>query len=91
MDHSRAVFLSDMGQCTPAAALSSGHRKYHWQTVPYEAEGVCGTLLFAGPETEAPQVTLPIEAAGWHAIYVGLWSNWTDSILKMKLTDDPPT
>ena len=88
MDHSRAVFLSDMGQCTPAAALSSGHRKYHWQTVPYEAEGVCGTLLFAGPETEAPQVTLPVEAAGWHAIYVGLWSNWTDSILKAKLTDD---
>ena len=89
MDHSKAVFLSDMGRCTPAAALSSGHQKYHWQTVPYEAEGVSGTLLFAGPETEAPVVRLPVEASGWHAVFVGLWSNWTDSLLKVKLTGDP--
>ena len=33
-------------------------------------------------------MTLPVEASGWHAIYVGLWSNWTDSILKVKLSDD---
>ena len=26
---------------------------------------------------------------GWHAIFVGLWSNWTPSLLKIKLTSDP--
>ena len=89
MDHSKAIILSDMGRCVPAAALSPGHEKYHWQTVPYEAEDVSGTLLFAGLGSEAPPVTLPVEVSGWHAIFIGLWSNWTDILLKTKLSDDP--
>ena len=88
MDHSKAIYLSDMSRCGPAAALSPRHTRYHWQTVSYQADGVSGTLLFAGPETEAPPVTLPVDATGWHAIFVGLWSNWTESLLKVKLTDD---
>ena len=89
MDHSKAIVISDLGVCQPQAAITPGHLKYHWQAVPYEAEGVSGTLLIAGPETEAPPLTLPIEASGWHAIFVGLWSNWTPSLLKVKLTNDP--
>lgn len=89
MDHSRAIIISDLSVCVPEQALGPGHRKYHWQTTPYEAEGVSGTLLFAGPETEAPVITLPLELSGWHAIFVGLWSNWTPSLLKVKLSSDP--
>ena len=89
MDHSKAIVISDLSVCQPEAALAPGHLKYHWQTVPYEAEGVSGTLLMAGPETEAPPLTLPVSVSGWHAIFVGLWSNWTPSLLKIKLTSDP--
>ncbi len=53
MNHSNATYISDLRVCAPAAALSTGHLKYHWQTVPYEAEGVSGTLLIADSETEA--------------------------------------
>ena len=89
MDHSKAIYISDMGQCMPRAALASGHSKYHWQTVPYEAEDMSGVLLFAGPATEAPPVTLSLDVSGWHAIFVGLYSNITPSLLKVKLTGDP--
>ena len=89
MDHSKAIVISDLSVCQPQTAVTPGHLKYHWQATPYEAEGVSGTLLFAGPETEAPPLTLPLEVSGWHAIFVGLWSNWTPSLLKIKLTSDP--
>ena len=64
MDHSKAIVISDLSVCQPQAALTPGHLKYHWQATPYEAEGVSGTLLFAGPETEAPPLILPIEVSG---------------------------
>lgn len=41
MNHSNATYISDLRVCAPAAALSTGHLKYHWQTVPYEAEREC--------------------------------------------------
>ena len=75
MDHSKAVYITDMGACTPAAALSAEHRKYRWQTVPYEAEGVSGTMIYSGPETDTPPVTLPLGVSGWHAVFLGLYSN----------------
>ena len=89
MDHSKAIYLSDLSGCIPSLALSNEHRKYHWQVVPYEAEGISGNLLIAGPETEAPPVTLPLAVSGWYAIFLGLWSNWTPTRLRVKLTSDP--
>lgn len=89
MDHSRAIVLSDLSRCTPPAALTPDHRRYHWQVVPYETEGFSGNFLIAGPETEAPPVTLPLQVSGWHAVFLGLWSNWTPTLLRVKLTGDP--
>jgi len=53
--------------------------------------------------TEAPEVRLPVEATGWHAIHIGIWmtgktdSGWgrttmgsgTVGSLKIRLSDDP--
>lgn len=82
------IYVTDLGLCEPRLALSTERRKYHWQVVPFEAEAFCGNMLIAGPETEAPEVTLPLNVKGWHRIYLGLWSNWTTDLARVRLTGD---
>ena len=91
MNHSKAVYISDLSQCMPTAALSPTHVKYHWQTIPYEAEDISGVMLFAGPESETPPVPLPVEASGWHAVFVGINTNMCgprEAILKVRLSGE---
>ena len=85
----RPIYLSDLTRCEPGAAISDGPRKGHWQAVSYEAEGVSGHMLVAGVECDAPTLTLPLGVQGWHAIYLGAWTHWVDSAVKLKLTRDP--
>ena len=82
------IYVTDLGRCEPQIALSTARRKYHWQVVPFETEQFCGNMLIAGPETEAPAVTLPLNVSGWHRIYLGLWSNWTTDLARVRLTED---
>ena len=82
------IYVTDLGRCEPRLALSTERRRYHWQVVPFETEAFCGNMLIAGPETEAPEVTLPLNVSGWHRIYLGLWSNWTTDLARVKLTGD---
>jgi hypothetical protein len=45
-----------------------------WRTIPYETtDGLSGSMIWAGPETGAPEVTLDLPVQGWHALYVGLF------------------
>lgn len=68
------TLLSDLSRCRPAGAVSAKPpRGFAWQAVPYEAEGIAGTMLTAEPEWIVPDVELPLGAEGWHAIYLGLW------------------
>lgn len=92
IDHDKAIYISNMDACQPSAALSQTLVKYHWQSIPYEAENVSGVMLYAGPEAQVPPVTLPVNLSGWHAVFVGLYSNWcepAEAKLKLRLTDDP--
>ncbi|MDE0631008.1 MAG: family 10 glycosylhydrolase [Caldilineaceae bacterium] len=82
------IYLTDLGRSLPQIALSSERRKYHWQVVPYETQEFSGNMLIAGPETEAPPVTIPLGVSGWHRIYLGLWSNWTEELVRVRLTGD---
>ena len=84
----KPIYVTDMGECMPRLALSDARRKYHWQVVPYETAEFSGRMLIAGPETQAPQVSLPLRASGWHRIHLGLWSNWTDDMARVRLTRD---
>lgn len=85
------ILLTDMSRCRPAEALSPRARRGHWQLVAYEAEEVSGTMVLARPETAAPEITLPLNTQGWHAIYLGLMGQtWAGSpLLKVKLSNDP--
>lgn len=81
------MFL-DLAAAQPAAALATRHCKGAWLAVPFESDAGRGTLLYAGPETDAPTVTIPLNAAGWHRVFLGLWSNWTPSTIRVKLSAD---
>lgn len=89
--HKHEVLLTDMSRCQPGEALSSDARHGHWQLVPFETDEVSGTMVWARPETEAPEITLPLGVRGWHAIYLG-FAGWTwagNPRLGVKLSGDP--
>jgi len=87
------IWLSDMSKCTPESALAFKRRKHHWQLIEYEAEAVKGTMLSAGPETEAPDVIYPLHLQGWHAVCVRIWgmslAAGVENMIEVRLTDDP--
>src|SRR3972149_5402047 len=87
------IFLSDMRRCVPAAALSATCKKNHWYLIPYETEKVSGVMIGSLSANSAPNVTLPLNVSGWHAVYAGFWNPhhaYDGGIkVKLKLTDDP--
>ncbi|MDD3927149.1 MAG: hypothetical protein PHT33_10895, partial [bacterium] len=94
-DSSKASVITDMSMATPASALSPQGKAGHWRLIDYTTEeGLCGRLLHAGPETKAPEVSIPLNVSGWHAIFIGfwpghLWVNVGDQYeVKLKLTSD---
>lgn len=68
------IYLSDLGRCQPASALSRKPRRHHWRLLDYETSEFQGVMLVAGENTAAPEITLPVSQRGWHAIYFGLRS-----------------
>jgi hypothetical protein len=88
-DERQAIYISDLTGCLPAAALSPTPRQNCWQTIAYEAEGLAGTMLVADSNCSAPALTLPLDVQGWHAIHLGVWTDWTDSSIRVKLSDAP--
>lgn len=57
----------------------------------YETENFAGTLLVAGEETLAPEITYPLKARGWHRISIGLYGERFDgdTVIQVRLTRDP--
>ena len=39
--------------------------------MPFETRDFSGTLIAAGTETEAADVTYPLDVQGWHAVSIG--------------------
>ncbi|MCX5659237.1 MAG: hypothetical protein NTW19_05880 [Planctomycetota bacterium] len=70
-----AVVRSDMSQALPAEALSPRAKHGRWKLIPYETtDGLAGQMIWASPLTDAPPVKVPLDATGWHAVFVGLFS-----------------
>ena len=68
-----AVVLSDMSRVVPKSALADVRTKRHWKVLEYETkDGLSGKSIASMPDTGAPNVTLPLNTKGWHAVYVGL-------------------
>ena len=91
------VLISDLSRCEPRSALSPESKKNCWYTVPYETEdGIKGVLLGKGELSTPPDVSLPLDAKGWHAIYLGVFRGGISigapfadpCLLKVKLRDE---
>ena len=86
------IYLTDLARCTPSSALARQPKPGHWRLMPYEAEGISGTLLGAGSLAQAPPVTLPLPVEGWCRIYLGIWDPIHaydgPTLLKVKLTGE---
>ena len=68
-----AIFRPDLSKCSPAARLTRSFEEAKWQMVDYETEeGVKGTMVYAPPEHDCGELTLPLEATGLCKIYVGI-------------------
>ncbi len=85
-----AIVLSDMGLAEPASALTERAAHGKWKVIPYEIGARKGRMVWASEETDAPALTLPLNAKGWHAVFVGMASplGQAKSVL-LKLTRDP--
>lgn len=90
-----AIILSDMTKVTPGSALTYDiRRKRQWKVLDYETkDGLKGNSISCTPDTGAPAVTLPLNAKGWYAVYVGLggmgrFAFGQESDARLKLTND---
>ena len=87
----KEIFLSDLSKLVPESALSTEMKKNCWRIIKYETDqGIDGTMLYAGPETDAPDIIYPLDLEGWYAIYIGIWGRQADKdVIRVKLKDDP--
>jgi hypothetical protein len=83
-------FLTDMGAAEPKRALSTTPGKDRWLVLEYEAEGLKGRMVSAAPTVQPPDLVLPLNARGWHAVSIGLWLalSYTDVRVKHRLASE---
>ena len=87
------ILITDLSVCTPREGLSSRHQRGHWKVVPYATKTFDGNSLWALEHTDAPEVILPLQAIGWHAVYLGLGNGGVPgapnpNVVRVKLSDD---
>jgi len=83
------IYITDMSQCQPSSSLSDVPAGDKWHVVPYEAAEVKGKMLCAQSLVQAPEVTLPLNVKGWHAISIGFWPGiYYDSRVKYRLSGE---
>ena len=68
------VYFRDLDHCRPRSALTRRGKRFCWRLIDYETDRFPGVMLFAGQETETPEVTYPLVVKGWHDIYIGMFN-----------------
>lgn len=88
-----ARYITQMDACQPRGALSGRMEQGRWQLITYETEELKGVMVGALSIINAPNLTIPLDAAGWHKVYIGYWNPShlydDDPIIKVKLSDQP--
>lgn len=87
----KPTYVTDLTRASPAEALSPGLRHGKWKVIPYETlEGLAGKMIWCSPMTDAPEVRIALPVAGWHAIFIGLFStSEAPSVAWVRLDSDP--
>ena len=69
-----ARYITDLEIAQPRDAVSRKNEAGKWRLLPYETQDLRGKMLLAASFINAPDVTLPLQAKGWHAVYLGVWN-----------------
>tara|TARA_Y100000588_G_scaffold373964_1_gene448448 strand:- start:116 stop:1825 length:1710 start_codon:yes stop_codon:yes gene_type:complete len=82
--------LSDLSQCQPATALARASRPGTWRLIDYQTTEFAGTMVYAGPGLDAPELALPLHCSGYHAIYLGVHypGQFGDAHVRVRLSSD---
>jgi len=73
-DAAGARYITDLGIVRPQAAVCTKNEAGRWRLLAYQTQNLSGKMLFAPSFIRAPDVTLPLQAKGWHAVYLGVWN-----------------
>ena len=82
------TYLCDLGLCELASAVSVDAAPGVWRALEYETDELSGTMLLAGDETGAPEITYRLNRKGWHRLSVGLCPSLGPSTVQVRLSDD---
>ena len=86
---SKTVYLTDMGRCSPESALSTATSNTQWQVASYDAGQIKGKMIVAQAFATPPEVRLPVNETGWHAISIGFWPGiYDDCSIRYKLSNE---
>ena len=85
-----SIYLLDMTACEPRDAISDDFEKGKWTAVDFSVEQGEGKMLFCGPDTQAPPLSLNPGVKGWYHIFVGTYRPQLDpeTVLLLKLSSD---
>ena len=74
IDTPNARYITQMDACQPQNALSDRMEQGKWQLITYETEDLKGVMVGALSIINAPNLTIPLDAVGWHKVYIGYWN-----------------
>ena len=87
----KTIYLSDMSRSLPGSAIAAQGREGAWLTRAYES-GVAAGIMLCSAGRQVPDVRLPLDQTGWHAIHIGVIPHWSvlgGGSIRVKLTGDP--
>ena len=87
------IYFADLSRAQPESALTRQEKRFAWRLIDYETAHFKGTLVFAGEEAQAPDLTLGLDTAGVHDVYVGMfntaWRPYQNMNVRARLSGDP--
>ena len=86
------IYFTDLSRAQPESALTRREKRFAWRLIDYETEAFKGSLVFVGEEAEAPDLTLGLDTAGVHDVYIGMfntaWRPYQNMNVRAKLSGD---
>ena len=84
------LVVYDFSKVEPAGALGRDLHWQEWHLVPWESDMASGQALWAYHD-RVPALSMGLEAEGWYAISVGLWSPpYTSTRIRLRLSGEEP-
>lgn len=87
----KEVFLTDLTKYISPESYSTQSLPYRWRAISYRTEEREGTMLYAPPGSNAPELKIRPELSGWYIVRVGMWSPSRElpaAFLRARLTGD---